>query len=570
MIVFRRIQWSNFLSTGDVPITIALDQNPTTLIIGTNGSGKSTLLDALSYVLFGKPHRNIKIPQLVNSVNGKHAEVQIEFSIGTEQYRIVRGLKPSIFEIWKNGTMINQDSHARDYQKVLENNILKLNKKSFSQIVILGAGNFVPFMQMPLWDRRDVIEELLDISIFSKMNTLLKEKMAKLKDHIRDTENELTVFKEKVVLQQKHLNELQEIDASQTNELKQEIADLEKQIKRKKKDLTELDAEYEANQARVDLEFEKANTNQNRFDGFYDQIKTNKGKVEEEITFYQDNRHCPTCEQDLDPKFCRSKLEASKIRLIEFTKGLSKLDVARSKHRTTELKAAQDAVVALKKLHISTMTMQASINGLQTQLSGLQDKLATSEKKIDTDAAQTELAKTRTERDRLADLKAEQANERTYHEVLLEMLKDTGIKTKIIRQYIPLMNKCINQYLQILDFFVSFHLDDSFEETIRSRHRDDFSYASFSEGEKMRINLAILFTWRQIAKVKNHNNTNLLLLDETFDSSLDSDGVDNLLKILSTLSATNVFVITHKPEGMVEKMVGKLEFEKKGLFSQLK
>ena len=568
-IIFQSLQYKNFLSAGDNPVRIQLNQHPTTLVIGANGAGKSTMIDALSFALFGKPHRDIKNPQLINSVNGKGCEVKVEFSIGADQYMVIRGYKPSVFEIWKNGQMLNQESHSRDYQKILECNILKMNKRSFSQIVVLGAGNFVPFMQMPIWDRREVIEDLLDIAVFSKMNDGLKERMAKLKEEIRDVTEKITILNERIGLQQKHLNELEQLDAQNEYEVTKEIQDLQLQVSQRTEELQKLDEEYEANQSRVDAEIQAAKVKMSRYDGFHSQIKQNRDRQLREVDFYEKNQHCQTCDQHIDDQFRSSKIDTGRNKLNELSNGLQLLENDRSKHAAV-MKDLNSEWDRLKKIHIDSMKLQTTINGLRSQLSSLDTKLQSIKNKVDLTTLQKELEASRKEREDLLVRKGDLAEERTYQDVAQEMLRDTGIKTKVIKQYVPLMNKCINQYLQVLDFFVSFTLNESFEETIRSRHRDDFSYASFSEGEKSRINLAILFTWRQIAKLKNHNSTNLLILDETFDSSLDSEGVDNLLKILNTMVNTNVFVITHKPDAMADRMAGKLEFTKNGLFSQLK
>lgn len=541
MLTFRSVSFKNFLSTGDVPITIRLDQSPTTLIIGANGAGKSTMLDAICFGLFGKPHRDIKNPQLINSVNGKNCEVQIEFTVGQDKYRVVRGYKPSIFEIWKNGILLNQESHSRDYQVILESGILKMNKKSFNQIVVLGAGNFVPFMQMPVWDRRGVIEELLDISVFSDMNTLIKEKLAKSREDLKDTENQLAISKEKVSMGSKHLNDLKQIETQNDQAVHVEIANLELQ--------------YNSNFERIEKELTSVDVKQRQFDGFDSQIRQNLNRMRKESDFYSKNDSCPTCDQSIDKNLKNSRVEASAQKISEFELGLKQLAQGMSAHAPVLVKAREAA---------------AGMKTIRLQIKALNQRLQAVERKVDTQAAEIELESNRTELNRLTESRMNQIDERAYLDVIQEMLRDTGIKAKIIKQYVPLMNKFINQYLSVLDFFVSFTLDDSFNETIRSRHRDDFSYASFSEGEKMRINLAILFTWRQIAKLKNHNATNLLILDETFDSSLDGDGVENLLRILNTLTATNVFVITHKPDSMVDKMASKLEFAKSGNFSTLK
>jgi DNA repair exonuclease SbcCD ATPase subunit len=568
MLTFRSVTWKNFLSTGDVPITIRLDRNPTTLIVGPNGSGKSTMLDALSFGLFGKPHREIKNPQLINSINGKNCEVQVEFSIGQDKYRIVRGYKPSIFEIWKNGTLVNQESHSRDYQKVLESSILKLNKKSFNQIVVLGSGNFVPFMQMPIWDRRGVIEELLDISVFSDMNTLIKEKLAKSRENFKETENQVSIYREKVNLQSKHLNDLRQIDSNNSQSIQAEIADIELQIKEKTEEAAKwqsiLDKEYAAASKAV----KAANEKYQKLVGFKTQIAANVNRVNKDGAFYQKNKECPTCTQKIDSAFRDQKIQACDHQAAELNAGLTELEKAMNE-ASAQLKQAQGVLEDMTAIQVSVRLANSNIRTLTGQKDALNQKLQASQSKVDTKGAEDALEKDRQHLDALAQKRIDQIEERSYLDVIQEMLRDTGIKAKVIKQYVPLMNKFINQYMSVLDFFVSFTLDESFNETIRSRHRDDFSYSSFSEGEKMRINLAILFTWRQIAKLKNHNATNLLILDETFDSSLDGDGVENLLKILNTLANTNVFVITHKPDVMADKMTAKLEFAKVGNFSQL-
>jgi DNA repair exonuclease SbcCD ATPase subunit len=569
MLIFHSVSFKNFLSTGDTPIRVQLDKYPTALVVGPNGAGKSTMLDAISFGLFGKPHRDIKNPQLINSINGKSCEVQIEFSIGLDKYRIVRGYKPSIFEIWKNGTLLNQESHSRDYQSILENTILKMNKKSFNQIVVLGAGNFVPFMQMPIWDRRGVIEDLLDISVFSDMNTLIKEKLAKSRDSVKDTENLLTIVREKVNLQTKHVNDLNQIGAENQRSIQNEILDLELQISQKQTEVAELEKQYDDNFKTVEASLNAANAKQQKLEGFDLQIRQNQRRIQKEHEFYSNNNSCPTCEQVIMHDVKVSRLNSTRKQLEEYENGLKQLSQAMIEHEPV-LKKFQKNLIDLKKVHIQSMTTQATINDLRRQIDGLNKKIQESESTIDTQQAQEELKASQIELNRLIELRGNQIDERAYLDAMQEMLRDTGIKAKVIKQYVPLMNKFINQYLSVLDFFVSFTLDDSFNETIRSRHRDDFSYASFSEGEKMRINLAILFTWRQIAKLKNHNSTNLLILDETFDSSLDGDGVENLLKILNTLTATNVFVITHKPDAMADKMSAKLEFVRNGNFSMLK
>ena len=568
MLTFRSVTWKNFLSTGDVPITIRLDRNPTTLIVGPNGSGKSTMLDAICFGLFGKPHREIKNPQLINSINGKNCEVRVEFSIGQDKYRIIRGYKPSVFEIWKNDILLNQESHSRDYQAVLESSILKMNKKSFNQIVVLGAGNFVPFMQMPVWDRRGVIEELLDISVFSDMNTLIKEKLAKSRENFKETENQLAIFKEKVRLQSKHLNDLKQIDANNSQSIQAEIMVIELQIGVKQDEANGYQHAIDANMKIVTAAQKAAQKKRQALIGYQAQIQSNLTRIRTESEFYQKNDECPTCEQKIENDIKERRTHQCSTKSAEFNDGLLKLNEALAQ-ANDELDKANARINEMMEIQSSLSTVNTTIQSFRNQVASLNKKLKDVAAMTDTKQAEDELQISQQEHLRLTQARSNQIDERSYLDVIQEMLRDTGIKAKVIKQYVPLMNKFINQYMSVLEFFVSFTLDDSFNETIRSRHRDDFSYSSFSEGEKMRINLAILFTWRQIAKLKNHNATNLLILDETFDSSLDGDGVDNLLKILNTLANTNVFVITHKPDMMADKMTAKLEFAKVGNFSRL-
>lgn len=569
MITFRSVSFKNFLSAGDVPITIALDKEPTTLIVGSNGAGKSTMLDAICFGLFGKPHRDIKNPQLINSVNGKNCEVQVEFTIGSDKYRIVRGYKPSVFEIWKNAALLNQESHFRDYQNILETNILRMNKKSFNQIVVLGAGNFVPFMQMPIWDRRGVIEDLLDISIFSNMNVLIKEKLAKSREEMKETENQLAISKEKVALQSKHLNDLRQIDANNVANIQKEIQILESEMLVKHAEAAKFQKILDDNLDSITAAHEAIQKKRQTLVGYHAQIESNIARINKELEFYQKNDECPVCSQKIESVIKDRRTRECSIKTAEFDDGLSKLNETLGVI-DSELAATGKKVDEMADIQVSLSTTASSLRALQTQIASLNMKFRDADEKVDTKQTEDALATSSQELLNLTQKRLAQIDERSYLDVIQEMLRDTGIKAKVIKQYVPLMNKFINQYLGVLDFFVSFTLDDSFNETIRSRHRDDFSYASFSEGEKMRINLAILFTWRQIAKLKNHNATNLLILDETFDSSLDGDGVESLLRILNTLMATNVFVITHKPDVMADKMGAKLEFVKNGNFSMLK
>ena len=570
MINFKTIEYKNFLSVGSNPIKIDFTDSRSTLIVGHNGSGKSLMLDALSFALFGKPHRAINKPQLVNSINGKKCEVTVEFGIGTKEYKIVRGIKPNIFEIWVDDEMINQESHSRDYQKLLETNILKLNHKSFHQVVVLGSSNFIPFMQLPAWQRRAVIEDLLDISIFSKMNHVLKESSGKLKDKLTEAEHELELAKSKVTMQNKHIDKLVKINESNDAKYEEELKEVEEQIniyiESNQKLLEEYQSKYPAAKAKID----KLNESIASINDTDKGIGVNIDTVDKDIKFYTDNRFCPTCSQRLSEAFCEEKIEKSKKWKDKLVAGKSALQEHLTK-ATSDLKESQEELNRILQLNHTLTTNQSLIAQFNKRADELkkQKTLASSDK--DLEIAKTDLDDLRESRETISNNKSALIEERHYNEVLFELLKDTGIKTKIIKQYLPVMNKLINNYLQVLDFFVSFELDENFAETIKSRHRDAFSYSSFSEGEKQRIDLALLFAWRQIAKMKNSANTNLLLLDEVFDASLDIDGIDNLLKIMNTLDEeTRVFVISHKQDLLEGKFERKIEFERRQNFTKVK
>jgi DNA repair exonuclease SbcCD ATPase subunit len=570
MIHFKSCKWKNFLSTGTDPIEIRLDKSPTTLIVGQNGAGKSTLLDALSFGLFGKSHRDIGKNQLINSINKKGTEVEVEFDIGNSQFKIVRGIKPSKFEIWQNGNQINQASNARDFQKFLETNILKLNHKSFHQVVVLGSSSFIPFMQLPAWSRRAVIEDLLDINIFSKMNALLKERNSKIKDELTDINHNIDILNTRMESQSKYIKSLESLNKEQIEgkresieAYKQSIDETFKESQGLGKNLTTLIGQEEKNHKTF---MERMTEVRSAEKGLNDSIKS----LVKEARFYEDNDNCPTCDQEIDATIKSDKLSSIKTSAADVQQTLLNL----SREVTTTEKEGQQISNNLNQLR----QRQQKINSNNEKISLLQQEIDKVQKDInqltsqtgDTSKAKTELSAYRQSKQAITEKKLEYVEERTYNEVIGEMLKDTGIKTKVIKQYLPVMNRLINNYLQILDFFVAFHLDESFNETIRSRHRDSFNYASFSEGEKQRIDLALLFTWRQVAKMKNSAATNLLILDETFDSSLDNDGIDNLTKILQTLeNGTNVFIISHKGDILENKFRSKIEFFKSKNFSKI-
>lgn len=569
MILFKSLKYKNFLSTGDNWTDINLNKAKSTLIIGSNGAGKSTMLDAISFALFGKPHRNINKPQLVNSINNRDCIVEVEFTIGSNNFKVVRGIKPTLFEIYQNGNMFDQSSHAKEYQKILEQNILKLNHKSFHQIVVLGSSSFIPFMQLPAQHRRDVIEDLLDINIFSKMNQLLKEKTAELKAKIKNVKYSLDVLSNKIDTQKKYIGDITTLNEGFIEKKKIDISNLNSEIADLEKDNEVCQNFIDENQKTMQEELDRANDKKQALLQYQAQFQTKIKVLVKEAKFYEQNETCPTCTQSIDPVLRSNNLNTAQKKAKELKEAMDhglkeSAIVEQTIGRYTEL--AENIRQKLSAVSSNNNT----INRLQKQIQSYQDELT---KKSDGDLkkANEELQVLSDEQNSIKESGYGLNENLLYNQVMAEMLKDTGIKTKVIKQYLPVINHLVNQYLQTLDFFVHFDLDESFQETIRSRHRDAFSYDSFSEGEKQRIDLALLFTWRQIAKMKNSVATNLLILDETFDSSLDHEGVDNLMKILYTLDDdTNVFVISHKGEILDGKFVDKLEFYKDKNFSKIK
>lgn len=569
MIHFHNVRWQNFLSSGNNWTEIQLDRSPNTLVVGENGAGKSTMLDALCFSLFGKPFRKINIPQLINSVNQKGLMVEVNFTIGSTEYRVVRGEKPKLFEIYKDGNLINQVASRREYQVLLEQNILKLNYNSFTQIVILGSSTFVPFMQLPAQQRRDIIEDLLDIKIFTTMNVLLKERLSDNKLKITDVKNALMVEDEKLNVHENYIHEIETKNRAR-------IANLMSEVDKSESSISRLEISIESNNANIkelqDSITDEESVNKKLQDilkiesKFDDKIK----KIRKEIKFFEDNDVCPTCDQDIDKTIKDAKITQGKNKVDEVTNALDKLQV--------ELNKENQRLLDIAEVNKEIQEYLTKVTDENNQISSLNRYIKQMRESIDTEVSDSTDLKA--ENNKLRNIKKgiealekkrkEHINEKELLDVAFEMLRDKGIKTQIVRQYIPVMNKLVNKYLAAMEFFVSFELDEKFEETIKSRHRDSFSYSSFSEGEKMRIDLSLLLTWRSIAKMKNSTNTNLLILDEVFDASLDSNGCDEFLKLLNELGQdTNIFVISHKGDILQDKFRSVIRFEKHKNFSRI-
>ena len=537
MITFEKIRWKNFLSTGNTFTEVTLNGARSHLIIGANGAGKSTMLDALCFGLFNKPFRKISISQLVNSINEKELVVEIEFSIGSVHYKVKRGRKPNVFEIYRNGKLLDQDAATKDSQKYLENSVLKLNFKSFTQVVILGSSTFVPFMQLGASVRREVIEDILDIQIFSRMNGILKDKVRDVRENQIKAEGKLTKEKAVLTLEEQYFEERKKEKGKRIGEIDARMYECHDEIEilsRKAKDLGEVKAKYdEMKDMRI-------------------KISHNLDKAKSDLKLYWENDTCPTCNQEIQDKTLM--ISNAQEREKKFIEGLKVItDALNRGHK--QVKQLQGYADEISQINYELKSLQQEQNVLLQQ---------------EQNYSKTDLDKYRDSVDKLAQEVATINEESDNLKVVGSLLRDTGIKSKIISKFIPLINQKINKYLQSMDFFVNFTIDEEFKEVIKSRYRDEFSYASFSEGEKQKIDLSVLFTWREIAKMKNSAATNLLILDEVFDSSLDDSSTDELLKILKALDKTvNLFVISHKGELLLDKFDKTLKFEKTNDFSKL-
>jgi len=527
------------------------------------------MLDALSFALFGKAHRNISKPQLVNSINNKNCVVEVTFSALGSDFRIVRGIKPNVFEIWKGETMINQSSHAKEYQKILEQNILKLNHKSFHQIVVLGSSSFIPFMQLSAQNRRDVIEDLLDINVFSKMNSLLKEKTSLLKDHIKDVTHQHAVTSTKFDAQKKYIKDIKAINKEQREEKLKLISDFQDEMKTLHGKNEELSDSIQSQLPNADVERGQREAKIKELEAYKTKFNTEVKKIVKEVQFFEKNDICPTCDQAITEETKAAHILEGKGRAKELQAGINKADDGLQQAQKA-LSSALDVIDVCRSHQSDLAANNKSIAQFQSSIDRTQAEIGKLDSNVDMDQAVQDLDDLAFTSNSLIEEKLALSEQLNYNVIMSTMLKDTGIKTKIVKQYLPVINQLCNQYLNILDFYVSFNLDESFQETIRSRFRDTFSYDSFSEGEKQRIDLALLFTWRMIAKMKNSVATNLLILDETFDSSLDHEGVDNLMKIIYTLGdETNIYVISHKRELLDDKFSNRIEVVKDKNFSRI-
>ena len=565
MINFKYVRWKNFLSTGNNFTEIQLDRNPTTLIIGENGAGKSTILDALCFGLFGKPFRNINKSQLLNTVNASSAMVEVEFRIGSKDIKVRRGIKPNVFEIYVNGKMYNQDANARDYQKYLEQQILKLNYRSFTQVVILGSSTFVPFMQLKARHRREVVNEILDIQIFSIMNLLMRERIKKTTADLRENEYQHDLASEKITMQEKYIEDTKKNKKKLITEKTNLIAGNEEEIFKQEAENKILGVTNDAYLNQIS-DMDKVKEQYNKMKDIRSTLREKKNSNEKMLKFFEDNDDCPTCEQPLDN--AEDMIRSKHKEVEKFTKALDELqDVLEgSKNRQSEI---NEILEKIRANEVKTAQSNSSIRELEKFNATLASEIETLQSGNVTKEEETKLKKLKKDFAFFDKEKDKLKEELTYSEAARNMLQDTGIKTKVIKKYLPIMNKLINTYLNSMEFYVNFTLDENFNETIKSRYRDEFTYASFSEGEKMRIDLALLFTWRAVAKMKNSTNTNLLILDEIFDSSLDNSGTDEFLKILNTLGDENVFVISHKQDALADKFRNTIKFEKVKNFSHV-
>ena len=569
MINFSKVRYKNFLSTGQQFIEVDLQKSNTTLVVGENGAGKSTMLDALCFGLFQRAFRNIKKDQLINSLNERDCVVEVYFTVGQKSYKVIRGIKPNIFEIWCDGDMLNQDAAQRDYQKHLEQQILKLNFRSFTQVVILGNASFVPFMQLRARHRRQVVEEILDIEIFSKMNLLFREKQKNQDEIIKQSDFNCQLIDSKIESQKKHIEDMSGNKQQTIEKRKLEIEKAQTDIDNYNLDIDKVKTERAELQKQI-LDESKVNSKHKQLHNLEAKLENTCSKHKKDLGFFQTHNDCPTCQQAIDEAFKSTMIgkKAEKVQELEGALGQIEKDIKSAEDR---LDVINKTMVTIREKELLINRYETSINEIKKYIESKENEIyELSDEKFTTGVATGKLEELQEQLTAAEAAKVKQKEQKNYLDTARYLMQDTGIKTKIIKQYLPIMNQLINKNLADMDFFVNFTLDDEFNETIKSRHRDEFNYHSFSEGEKLRIDLAILFTWREIAKLKNSTNTNLLILDEIFDSSLDASGTDEFMRILSNkLAKENVFVISHKGDTLLDKFPSVLKFEKYKNFTRM-
>ena len=568
MIVFKKIRYKNFLSTGNTPIEVNLSNSPTTLVIGKNGSGKSTLLDALCWALFNKPFRIIKKEQMINTINSSDCEVEIEFNVGTKQYRVKRSVKPNLFEIYEDGSLLNQNASSIDYQKYLEQNIMKLNYRSFIQVVILGSSSYEPFMKMKARYRRDVVEEILDVKVFTQMDLILRDQQGQLSKEVLEIHHKSDLIQTKYETEMKHFKSLSDLN---TNDIDDKKLQLEKQKKAKDEYTNKIkEIQSQIDDYNVQLEGkDEADNKLKQLLKLETKIEQNLESHKKSLDFFEQNDTCPTCTQKIEETFRDEKIQKERSKVVTLNQGMKDLvtELSKVENKITEF---NDISEKLYENKIQMSKVESSLNELKRFTDTLHNEILLLEGKDEDDIEiaqnlihlKDELENTKIQLDKVTE-------DKKYIDVIREILSDRGAKAKIIKKYLPIMNTLINQYLQSMDFFVSFHLDEEFKETVKSRHRDTFDYNNFSEGEKMRIDLALVFTWRAIARMKNSANTNLMVLDEIFDSSLDGQGTDDFFKIVNKMGKENIFIISHKGDILFDKFTNIIKFEKEHNFTRL-